>query len=394
LGNLLRVYVATALITSSHGAAITVLPPFLNDLGFPVQEIGYVSAVIGLMQLVSRMPIGTLYLVHRARRIMFFCLLSMALSAIGYRYVHTLPWVLLLTALFGLGLGGATTVITALCLDLRPKEHDLGRTVGWFGAAIGLGYLTSNLGLSYMADHLGYGIALMATGLLPIAALLVIMAIPIPSVSKNVVSDDSPQPAKSEGGLMVMLLNPDILAAVLIALATTFITQSIDAFFPIHALGIGFSLTAVGLLRSLASISTTVVRPLSPLAFRFASLRTINAACVLSAAAAMMLLPHFSVFPALMILFSVVGLTRGISRVSGTTLIAQGGHHMGLASGIFNAGLDLGGIVGPFIGGVLAASTNISVMFHVLGILLIAFYFVTLRFSERVGRRVPPRRAI
>jgi MFS family permease len=394
LGKLLRVYVATALITSSHGGAVTILPPFLNDLGFPVQEIGYVSAVIGLMQLVSRMPIGTLYLVHRARRIMFFCLLSMALSAIGYRYVHTLPYVLLLTALFGLGLGGATTVITALCLDLRPKEHDLGRTVGWFGAAIGLGYLTSNLGLSYMADHLGYGIALMATGLLPIAALLVIMAIPIPSVSKNVVSDDSPQPAKSEGGLMVVLLNPDILAAVLIALATTFITQSIDAFFPIHALGIGFSLTAVGLLRSLASISTTVVRPLSPLAFRFANLRTINAACVLSAAAAMMLLPHFSVFPALMMLFSVVGLTRGISRVSGTTLIAQGGRHMGLASGIFNAGLDLGGIIGPFIGGVLAASTNISVMFHVLGILLIAFYFVTLRFSERVGRRVPPRRAI
>lgn len=67
---------------------------------------------------------------------------------------------------------------------------------------------------------------------------------------------------------------------------------------------------------------------------------------------------------------------------------------MGLASGIFNAGLDLGGIVGPFIGGVLAASTNISIMFHVLGVLLIAFYFVTLRFSERVGRRVPPRRAI
>jgi MFS family permease len=394
LSSLLRIYVTVALITSSHGGAVTVLPPFLNDLGFPVQEIGYVSAVIGLMQLVSRMPIGTLYLVHRARQIMFLCLLSMAVSAIGYRYVHTLSYVLLLSALYGLGLGGATTVITALCLDLRPEGHDLGRTVGWFGAAIGLGYLTSNLSLSYTADHLGYGMALMATGLLPIAALLVIMTIPIPSDAKKIVSDDGPQPANSEGGLMVVLLNPDILAATLIALAMTFVTQSIDAFFPIHALGIGFSLTAVGLLRSLASISTTVVRPLSPLAFRFVSLRIINAACVLLSAAAMMLLPHFSAFPVLMILFSVVGLTRGVSRVSGTTLIAQGGRHIGLASGIFNAGFDLGGIVGPFIGGVLAASTDISIMFRVLGVLLIAFYFVALGLSERMGRGVPPRCAI
>jgi MFS family permease len=394
LGNLLRVYVATALITSSHGGAVTVLPPFLNDLGFLVQEIGYVSSVIGLMQLLSRMPIGALYLVHRARRILFLCLLSMAVSAIGYRYVHTLPWVLLLTALFGLGLGGATTVITALCLDLRPEEHDLGRTVGWFGAAIGLGYLSSNLGLSYAADHLGYDMALVTTGLLPIAALLVIMTIPIPSASKITVSDESTQPADSEGGLVTVLLNPDVLAAVLIAFAMTFVTQSIDAFFPIYALGIGFSLTAVGLLRSLASVATTVIRPLSPLAFRFTSLRIINAACVLSSAAAMMMLPEFSAFLVLAILFAVVGLTRGISRVSGTTLIAQGGRHMGLASGIFNAGLDMGGIVGPFIGGILAASTDISVMFRVLGILLTASYFVTLGLSQRIGRRVPPGCAI
>ena len=35
MSSLLRIYVTVALITSSHGGAVTVLPPFLNDLGFP-----------------------------------------------------------------------------------------------------------------------------------------------------------------------------------------------------------------------------------------------------------------------------------------------------------------------------------------------------------------------
>jgi predicted MFS family arabinose efflux permease len=184
--------------------------------------------------------------------------------------------------------------------------------------------------------------------------------------------------------LRVVLSEPDVLAGALIAFTIPFVGQTVDAFFPIRALGMGLTLTQIGLLRGWGSIVTTMVRPLAPYSFRLARLRTINAANVLVAASVLLVLPHLTAFPALAGLFFGIGLARGVSRVTGSTLISRRGRHTGLASGVFNAGLDLGGIVGPMLGGVIAARTGIPAMFPILGVVLIVFYFSALGLSQKV----------
>lgn len=61
------------------------------------------------------------------------------------------------------------------------------------------------------------------------------------------------------------------------------------------------------------------------------------------------------------------------------------GKDVGLASGVYNAGLDLGAMAGPVLGGVLASAFGIPAMFQLVAILSLAAYFAV-SLSSAPGR--------
>jgi predicted MFS family arabinose efflux permease len=61
------------------------------------------------------------------------------------------------------------------------------------------------------------------------------------------------------------------------------------------------------------------------------------------------------------------------------------GRDIGLSSGVYNAGLDLGSIIGPAAGGVLSAAFGIPVMFQLLPAGALVLYFAV-AVSSRAGR--------
>jgi predicted MFS family arabinose efflux permease len=61
------------------------------------------------------------------------------------------------------------------------------------------------------------------------------------------------------------------------------------------------------------------------------------------------------------------------------------GRDIGLSSGVYNSGLDLGAIIGPAAGGVLAASFGIPVMFQLLATGSLVLY-LAIALSSRAGR--------
>ena len=80
--------------------------------------------------------------------------------------------------------------------------------------------------------------------------------------------------------------------------------------------------------------------------------------------------------------FIVLGLTRGILRATSAANIAElrrEGRDVGLASGVYNAGLDIGGIIGPALGGAVATVVGIPQMFQVVALTsLVAWLLVAL----------------
>ncbi len=59
---------------------------------------------------------------------------------------------------------------------------------------------------------------------------------------------------------------------------------------------------------------------------------------------------------------------------------------MGVAAGVYNAGLDIGAIAGPALGGVLGAAFGLGPMFQIVACASVALYFAAASLT-RAGRK-------
>ena len=87
-------------------------------------------------------------------------------------------------------------------------------------------------------------------------------------------------------------------------------------------------------------------------------------------------------------IFIVLGLTRGILRATSAANIAElrnEGRDVGLASGVYNMGLDVGGIIGPTLGGAVASVVGIGAMFQIVALAAFVGWLVV-ALSTRTAR--------
>jgi hypothetical protein len=88
-------------------------------------------------------------------------------------------------------------------------------------------------------------------------------------------------------------------------------------------------------------------------------------------------------------LFVLAGVSRGLLRVTGSvdafSSVGEDARLNGLTSALLYAGLDLGKIVMPFVGGAVAGLWGIANMFRILPAVLLVLY---------LALAVPARRAL
>jgi len=165
--------------------------------------------------------------------------------------------------------------------------------------------------------------------------------------------------------------------AFVIVLYINVISDAIDSFFALYALAIGLPLAASGFLKGLKSAAASFIRFISGGVFRYADHRTVNVWGVVLMALSTFLIPVLPTFAILVVLFTINGVCRGLLRVTSAATVAEvraEGQDVGVASGVYNAGLDVGAILGPALGGVVAASVGLGTMFQILAIASFAFY--------------------
>jgi predicted MFS family arabinose efflux permease len=92
----------------------------------------------------------------------------------------------------------------------------------------------------------------------------------------------------------------------------------------------------------------------------------------------------------LMAIWVVLGVSRGLIRVTSATVVAEErerpGANVGLASGIYNAGLDAGGVFGPPLAGALAAALGIPTTFQLVAVVMLSLYYL-IWFTQRAATR-------
>ena len=357
--------------------------PYLDSYGYALPTIGSLSALFAVFRLLSRVPSGAAYKPATARRQLTFWLIVFTISTSGFAVAGgSLPLVIALTLVHGYAFGALGTINLAVTIDLTGGRR-AGATMGWYTAAISTGYAVGAFVGGEMADRFSIAAALAVLGALP--ALATILVLRLPDI------DAPPHEVPRGAGLRGLLVaharvDPRVWLAFVIVLYINIVSDAIDTFFPLYALAIGLPLAASGLLKGLKSGSATFIRFISGGVFRFIDHRTVNVWGIVLMSISTFLLPVFPALAPLIVLFAVNGVCRGLLRVTSAATVAEvraEGQDVGIASAVYNAGLDVGAIMGPAIGGVVADRVGLGAMFQLVAVSSFALYIAVSLLSKR-----------
>ena len=376
-------------------------PPFLQQSGFSVAILGTLIALDGVGRLLSRLPAGLAYTLPRAR------LLTAGAMVLVFASTALIPFAGATWELAGLilvrasGYGIASTIMMAIVMDLKPGSMSAGSVMGWFTSAFSLGHALGAMLAGFLADRAGYAATFLTLGSLPMLALFFLIPLALASPAASRPTSGIPRhPARAMGLSQVGLsrlrrgweetqgLGAMVFLAALVAFYLNLMTDTLGTLFPLFALGLGLSLTTVGSIRGISSVMGITARLLSGVIFSLLDYRKINLLTIVLLALSVILLPSFRSVVALGGLLSLFGVSRGLLRVSSGAMVMteiQGGKRgTGLASGIYHAGLDLGVLAGPILGGLAAQAFGIPTTFRLLPLIFLAFIGLALL---QAGRR-------
>jgi hypothetical protein len=136
---LLLLYLVVVATYSNEGFVNIVLPPYLQHQGIALAQLGGIVAAMHVAAIFSRIPAGLLYRPERASLVV--ALASATVAAMTFVYPRTDSEMLLgaLRLVHGFAFGILTTLNRAQFFDLRPRNVEPGRAMGYFAAFIGAG---------------------------------------------------------------------------------------------------------------------------------------------------------------------------------------------------------------------------------------------------------------
>jgi predicted MFS family arabinose efflux permease len=389
-GGILLTYLVCLVSTTTEGVQNLLFPLYLERYGYALTLIGTVSSLLGVMRLASRIPVGARYRGSRAKRQQLLWLFVLLVSTSGYGLLRgDLVLVIAITAVHGFAFGALGTINLAVAID-QSGGRRAGAIMGWYTAALSAGYAIGAFAAGAFADRAGIDAALLWLGLTPLAGMVAVWL--TPAVADAARTPPEPGRALWRRGLAAVAgIDGRVWLAFTIVLFLNILSDSTDTFFPLYGTAIGLPVAFVGILKASKSASATVIRFFAGAVFRFLDYRAINFWAVLLFAATTFAIPLVSGPAAgslLLVVFLAAGLFRGLLRVTSAATVAElraEGRDIGLSSGVYNAGLDLGAIVGPAAGGVVSAAFGIPAMFQLLAVASLGMY-LAVAFSSRAGR--------
>jgi MFS family permease len=389
------VYLSVFLFVAGNSALSVLIPVFLARRGrLGAAQIGLVVGAFGLSSLAARLPAGMAYTAARGNALLLAGgLLSAAAFALVPVVHGTLAFAVLMV-LNGLGWSLATTAQLALLVARPPGGVSTAAAMGWFSGATGLGNMAAGVLGGASADLLGLRTTFFVLALTPlVGALLMVRGVcSSAALAERAAGPAEPERARVWSSLVRMPL------AVWVGVLVMFFINGLNAltntFQPVLALAAGLSLTQIGALSSMRSWASSSSRFGSGLLFQRLDPAGLTLPLVVAGTAATSLIPSvIGSFVLQVPLFLLAGLSRGLLRVTGSAdafdAVGADDRRHGLTSALLYGGLDLGKIVLPVAGGVVAHAWGIATMLRVVPLGLLVLYLALALPARRAGASTP-----
>jgi MFS family permease len=391
------IYVCVFLFSAGEAMLHVLVPPYLAvELDAGPGMVGVVLAVFAVAALATRLPVGAVYTASRARILLA---VGGGLSAAAFAVVPLVDGVVPfagLMAVDGFGWSMATTVQMAALVAARPPGMSTAWAMGWYSGFNGLGHTVAGAIAGFMADTMGFTPSFLVLAIVPaVGAAVMVAALRRADIGMEAVEESPRRPPVREAWRHLAGMPAIVWAGVLIMVYINFVSGIMNSFHPLLALGAGLSLTQIGVLQSCRAWGSSSVRLGSGLIFSRTDGKWLSLPLLLAGAASLFLLPTFQASFLLQVpLFLAAGVSRGLLRVTGSAEAFDGvgdedDRRHGMTAALLHAGLDLGKLIAPLVGGVVAEVFGLATMFRVIPIALLALYLPL----DLVARRSLARRA-
>jgi MFS transporter, DHA1 family, multidrug resistance protein len=285
-------------------------------------------------------------------------LYSFAQNGLVFAVVH---------ALNGFAYGAVTTLYMAFYVDSLAPEENRSHAMGYYVGTLALGYSTGNFFGGLVADHLGYGPTFQMAAFLSLVPVALLWFLHRPSRADARKTEEKPKTKLTSRESLKALLEPELATVVIVALFLNLLHQMGGVFISLYGLGVGMSLTQIGLIRAAYAGCNAVTRPISGHVVNKLGHRGLSYAGIPLQSALLMLIPLFTGFGTILVVYVLSGLMRAIVVVANAVGLVQDVDEnkvqRGLSSGVYNAAGDLGNILGPSLGGLIAQATSIGGVF-------------------------------
>jgi predicted MFS family arabinose efflux permease len=363
----LKLLVPIVAITVQSNSASTIIPPFLDDQRIPVAVIGTLISLGPILALMSRLPVGMVYHHNRARSLISIAVLAMGITNYLYSLAQNSLAFAVVHALNGFAYGAVTTLYMAFYVDSLAPDENRSHAMGYYVGTLALGYSTGNFFGGLMADHLGYGSTFRMAAFLSLVPVALLWFLHRPSREDAGKTKEKPKPKLTSKESFKALLEPELATVVIVALFLNLLHQMGGVFISLYGLAVGMTLTQIGLIRAAYAGCNAVTRPISGHVVNKLGHRGLSYAGIPLQSALLMLIPLFTGFGAILVVYVLSGLMRAIVVVANAVGLIQDVDEnkvqRGLASGIYNAAGDLGNILGPSLGGLIAQAAGIGGVF-------------------------------
>jgi MFS transporter, DHA1 family, multidrug resistance protein len=361
----LKLLVPIVAITVQSNSASTIIPPFLNDLRIPMAAIGSLISLAPVLALTSRLPVGMAYQRNRARLLISIAVVAMGITNYLYSFAEDVLVFAIIHALNGLAYGAVTTLYMAFYVDSLAPDENRNHAMGYYVGTLALGYSTGNFLGGLMADHFGYGPTFQAAALLSLVPVALLWFLHGPGGQRIGLTKSKAK--LTVGDSLKALVEPELATVVIVALFLNLLHQMSGVFISLYGLAVGMTLTQIGVVRAAYAGCNAVTRPISGHVVNRFGHRGLSYAGIPLQSAILMLIPFFTGFGPILAVYVLSGLMRAIVIVANAVGLVQDVDEnkvqRGLASGIYNAAGDLGNILGPSIGGLIAQATSLGGVF-------------------------------
>jgi DHA1 family multidrug resistance protein-like MFS transporter len=390
--NTLKLLLPVIAVTIQNNSASTLIPPFLQDLHMPVAAIGTLISLNPIFALLSRLPVGMVYHRSRARLLISIGVVVMGITNFFYSFVTDSVSFAIVHSVNGFAYGAVTTLYMAFYVDSLSPDDNRNHAMGYYVGTLAVGYSTGNFFGGLIADHLGYGITFQLAAYLSLIPCLLLWLFRGEDRRSGAKVKEKKQTKLTVRESWKAILEPELAVVVITAMFLNVIHQMGGVFISLYGLAVGMNLTQIGTIRAAYAGCNAVTRPISGHVVNKFGHRRLSYAGIPLQSAILMLVPLFTGFGAIITVYVFSGFMRAVVVVANAVGLVQDVDEnkvrRGLASAIYNAAGDVGNILGPAAGGLIAHATSIGGVF-VVGSLGTTVLFLVGIFAARRLRGAP-----